>query len=122
MTVHDVAPRGRRLGILALRLGSALEVTFALVFGEAHAVISSPFSRSRIGAGVQPIEGGACAVVIHLARRHVPEGGVRRLPTLASSLGLTEYDERLDDTSAAAFQRRIDRQHVARPILERARR
>ena len=23
-------------------------------------------------------------------------------PTLASSLGLTEYDERLDDTSAAA--------------------
>ena len=29
-------------------------------------------------------------------------------PTLASSLGLTEYDERLDDTSAAAFQKRID--------------
>jgi uncharacterized protein (DUF885 family) len=29
-------------------------------------------------------------------------------PTLASSLGLTEYDERLDDTSAAAFQRRIE--------------
>lgn len=28
-------------------------------------------------------------------------------PTMASSLGLTEYDERLDDTSAAAFQRRI---------------
>jgi uncharacterized protein (DUF885 family) len=27
-------------------------------------------------------------------------------PTLASSLGLTEYDERLDDTSAAAFERR----------------
>ncbi|HEV8228314.1 MAG TPA: DUF885 domain-containing protein [Candidatus Limnocylindria bacterium] len=27
-------------------------------------------------------------------------------PTLASSLGLTEYDERLDDTSAAAFRRR----------------
>jgi uncharacterized protein (DUF885 family) len=29
-------------------------------------------------------------------------------PTLASSLGLTEYDERLDDTSAAAFRRRIE--------------
>ena len=29
-------------------------------------------------------------------------------PTLASSLGLTEYDERLDDTSAAAFQKRIE--------------
>ena len=29
-------------------------------------------------------------------------------PTLASSLGLTEYDERLDDTSAASFQRRIE--------------
>jgi len=29
-------------------------------------------------------------------------------PTLASSLGLTEYDERLDDTSAAAFGRRIE--------------
>jgi uncharacterized protein (DUF885 family) len=28
-------------------------------------------------------------------------------PTLASSLGLTEYDEKLDDTSAAAFKRRI---------------
>jgi len=27
-------------------------------------------------------------------------------PTLASSLGLTEYDERLDDTSAAAYERR----------------
>jgi uncharacterized protein (DUF885 family) len=27
-------------------------------------------------------------------------------PTLASSLGLTEYDERLDDTSGAAFERR----------------
>jgi uncharacterized protein (DUF885 family) len=27
-------------------------------------------------------------------------------PTLASSLGLTEYDERLDDTSAAAWERR----------------
>jgi uncharacterized protein (DUF885 family) len=27
-------------------------------------------------------------------------------PTLASSLGLTEYDERLDDTSAAAYDRR----------------
>ena len=27
-------------------------------------------------------------------------------PTLASSLGLTEYDELLDDTSAAAFERR----------------
>ena len=27
-------------------------------------------------------------------------------PTLASSLGLIEYDERLDDTSAAAFERR----------------
>ncbi len=30
-------------------------------------------------------------------------------PTLASSLGLTEYDERLDDTSADAFRRRIER-------------
>ena len=30
-------------------------------------------------------------------------------PTLASSLGLTEYDERLDDTSAAAYRRRIER-------------
>jgi uncharacterized protein (DUF885 family) len=29
-------------------------------------------------------------------------------PTLASSLGLTEYDERLDDTSAAAFGKRIE--------------
>jgi uncharacterized protein (DUF885 family) len=29
-------------------------------------------------------------------------------PTLASSLGLTEYDERLDDTSAAAFKKRIE--------------
>ena len=29
-------------------------------------------------------------------------------PTLASSLGLTQYDERLDDTSAAAFGKRID--------------
>ncbi len=28
-------------------------------------------------------------------------------PTLASSLGLTEYDEKLDDTSATAFKRRI---------------
>jgi len=30
-------------------------------------------------------------------------------PTLATSLGLTEYDERLDDTSAARFQERIER-------------
>src|SRR5438445_10462547 len=30
-------------------------------------------------------------------------------PTLASSLGLTEYDERLDDTSAARFRHRIER-------------
>ncbi len=30
-------------------------------------------------------------------------------PTLASSLGLTEYDERLDDTSERAFQKRIER-------------
>ena len=29
-------------------------------------------------------------------------------PTMASSLGLTEYDERLDDQSAAAFRERID--------------
>jgi uncharacterized protein (DUF885 family) len=29
-------------------------------------------------------------------------------PTLASSLGLTEYDERLDDLSADAFKRRIE--------------
>src|SRR5438034_1432892 len=29
-------------------------------------------------------------------------------PTLASSLGLTEYDERLDDLSADAFRRRIE--------------
>jgi uncharacterized protein (DUF885 family) len=29
-------------------------------------------------------------------------------PTLASSLGLTAYDEKLDDTSAAAFRRRIE--------------
>lgn len=29
-------------------------------------------------------------------------------PTQASSLGLTEYDERLDDLSAAAFRRRIE--------------
>jgi uncharacterized protein (DUF885 family) len=29
-------------------------------------------------------------------------------PTLASSLGLVEYDERLDDTSAGAFRRRIE--------------
>ncbi len=28
-------------------------------------------------------------------------------PTMASSLGLTEYDERLDDTSAGAFRRRV---------------
>src|SRR6185503_4924770 len=28
-------------------------------------------------------------------------------PTLASSLGLTEYDEKLDDTSASAFKKRI---------------
>jgi uncharacterized protein (DUF885 family) len=28
-------------------------------------------------------------------------------PTLASSLGLTEYDEKLDDTSATAFKKRI---------------
>ena len=28
-------------------------------------------------------------------------------PTLASSLGLTEYDERLDDTSASAWRKRI---------------
>ena len=30
-------------------------------------------------------------------------------PTLATSLGLTEYDDRLDDTSAARFQKRIER-------------
>ncbi len=30
-------------------------------------------------------------------------------PTLASSLGLTEYDERLDDTSAGSFRGRIER-------------
>ena len=30
-------------------------------------------------------------------------------PTLASSLGLTEYDEKLDDTSAASFKKRIAR-------------
>ena len=30
-------------------------------------------------------------------------------PTLASSLGLTEYDERLDDTSAAKFRARVER-------------
>ena len=30
-------------------------------------------------------------------------------PTLASSLGLTEYDERMDDTSAASFRTRIQR-------------
>ena len=30
-------------------------------------------------------------------------------PTLASSLGLTEYDERLDDTSEHAFQKRVER-------------
>ena len=30
-------------------------------------------------------------------------------PTLASSLGLTDYDERLDDTSAGSFRRRIER-------------
>ena len=29
-------------------------------------------------------------------------------PTMASSLGLTEYDEQLDDTSAAAFRKRIE--------------
>ena len=29
-------------------------------------------------------------------------------PTMASSLGLTEYDERMDDTSAEAFRRRVD--------------
>src|SRR3954447_12195300 len=28
-------------------------------------------------------------------------------PTLASGLGLTEYDEKLDDTSASAFKKRI---------------
>ncbi|HET7701019.1 MAG TPA: DUF885 family protein, partial [Candidatus Limnocylindria bacterium] len=32
-------------------------------------------------------------------------------PTLASSLGLTEYDERLDATSARSFQERIERDH-----------
>ena len=32
-------------------------------------------------------------------------------PTLASSLGLTEYDERLDATSAASFRERIERDH-----------
>src|SRR5437764_9209077 len=30
-------------------------------------------------------------------------------PTFASSLGLTEYDERLDDTSASRFAARIER-------------
>ncbi|HET7701275.1 MAG TPA: DUF885 domain-containing protein [Candidatus Limnocylindria bacterium] len=30
-------------------------------------------------------------------------------PTLASNLGLTEYDERLDDTSADSFRQRIER-------------
>src|SRR2546428_9544321 len=29
-------------------------------------------------------------------------------PTMASSLGLTEYDERMDDTSAEAFRRRVE--------------
>ena len=30
-------------------------------------------------------------------------------PTLASSLGLTEYDERMDDTSAGRFRQRVER-------------
>lgn len=33
-------------------------------------------------------------------------------PTLASSLGLTEYDERLDDMSAGAHRRRIERDNA----------
>jgi len=33
-------------------------------------------------------------------------------PTLASSLGLTEYDEKLDDTSAASFKKRIARDNA----------
>src|SRR5439155_2196365 len=78
VTVHYVPPGLRLLRWLPLWFGRALEVAFALVLGEAHALLDPIVLEAGEGAPFsRPKE--EFDVVVLFFGRHVPQGGVRRL-------------------------------------------